>query len=82
MSRAEVVMNAPFAEMRRLYDRGPSACGRVVDADGVMLGPAWPLVERTSGGYRRINAAALVRTPCQTTARRPLDERRLHFTMR
>jgi hypothetical protein len=52
-------LNAPFAEMRRLHERGPNARGLVVDAEGVMLGPDWALVKRTSGGYRRINAAAL-----------------------
>jgi hypothetical protein len=48
-----------FAEMRRLYERGANARGLVVDAEGVMLGPNCALVERTSDGYRRINAAAL-----------------------
>ncbi|HEV2551475.1 MAG TPA: hypothetical protein VGU20_29460 [Stellaceae bacterium] len=52
-------MNAPLAEMRRLYDRGPSARGLVIDADGVMLGPDCILVACTNGSYRRIDAAAL-----------------------
>jgi len=54
-------MNSPFAEMRRLYDRDPSARGLVVDAEGVMLGPNYVLVARTNGSYRRLNAAALDR---------------------
>lgn len=54
-------MNAPFAEMRRLHDRGPSARGLVVDAHGVMLGPDCVLVARGKTGYRRINAGVLDR---------------------
>src|SRR5262249_49328504 len=54
-------MNAPFAEMRRLHDRGPNGRGLGVDADGVMLGPYCALVTRASGGYRRVDAAALER---------------------
>lgn len=54
-------MNAPFAEMRRLHDRGPSARGLVVDTSGVMLGPDCVLVEPTNGNYRRINSDELDR---------------------
>jgi hypothetical protein len=52
-------VSAPFAEMRRLYDRGPAARGLVVDTEGVMLGPDYVLVARTNARYRRIDAAAL-----------------------
>lgn len=54
-------MNALFAEMRRLHDRGPMARGLVLDADGVMLGPNCVLIARTKTGYRRIDAAGLDR---------------------
>jgi mannosyl-glycoprotein endo-beta-N-acetylglucosaminidase len=54
-------MNAPFAEMRRLHNRGPNARGLIVDADGVMLGPDCVLVARSKTGYRRIDAAVLDR---------------------
>jgi hypothetical protein len=54
-------MNAPFDEMRRLHDRGPSARGLVVDIEGVKLGPDCVLVARSKTGYRRIDAGVLHR---------------------
>ncbi len=45
-------MDALFAAMRRLHERGPRARGLVVDAEGVALGPDCELVKRTPMGYR------------------------------
>lgn len=50
-------MPAGFGEQeRRLYShsRSAHAQGLVVDADGVLLGPDCPLVERTRGGFQAI----------------------------
>src|SRR5580658_10153008 len=48
LSRRSIV----FETMYRLHPRGAANRGVCVDADGAMLGPDWPLVERTSAGYR------------------------------
>ena len=48
-------MRTGFGEQeRRLHDRSAQAQGLVVDADGVLLGPDCPLVERTRGGFLAI----------------------------
>lgn len=54
-------MDGLLGPPRRLHRRGPAARGLVVDADGVMLGPDCPLIERTRAGYRAIDPAALSR---------------------
>lgn len=38
--------------MQRLYPRGATNRGVCVDVGGAMLGPDWPLVDRTTAGYR------------------------------
>jgi hypothetical protein len=47
-------MEAPFANMRRLYRRGKDARGLVIDRDGVMLGPDCVLIEHSGGDYRMV----------------------------
>jgi hypothetical protein len=48
-------MPAGFGEQeRRLYSRSAHAEGLVVDADGVLLGPDLPLVQRTRSGFQAI----------------------------
>lgn len=48
-----------FATMRRLHERGTRARGLMVDAEGVMLGPDWVLVRRTSAGFRCAGSNAI-----------------------
>ncbi len=52
-------MDGIFTDMRRLYERGRTARGLVVDAEGVVLGPDFVLVRRTSCGYRPCDATHL-----------------------
>ncbi len=52
---------SPFAQMRRVYERGRRSRGLVVDRDGVALGPDVVLVRHSAAGYRCARTDDLVR---------------------
>jgi hypothetical protein len=49
-------MTSPFANMRRLHERGPRSGGLSVDEGGGVLGPDCLLVQRTPRGYLPMEA--------------------------